>query len=496
MKLIKKYWWFILLFVVLLLLGGYRIFQAKKTKSTMSKKIETTQVELVDISSGLDSSIESMCSVEAVTGAAVIPELGGKVVKIRSKEGVSVKKGQVLFELENIQQRVAVQNARVSLSSAKLALSDLLAKNGSSGSLVTDTQKVQEASVASAKNAYLNAGLKAYSEDIDDQYGAPTISGNYHCEKEGVYTMEVYGSSTKSGASFRFSGLESGVARVTTDSAMSFGSCGLEIIFPKNFRKGITWKIPVPNTRSARHFSAKQTYEQALAGKNLQLAGVKASPQQIAQARARVNQAALQLESAQHNLSKTRVTAPVSGVLTGFNINAGDFVAAFQGQGFVKSVKNLELISYVSAENAQTLVAGAEVFGPEKQNLGTIRLVSPVPDPITKKNKLYITLAKQNSNLIEGTNISCAIQRKIENEIEQSIASQNNIKVPLSSISVVGSDYYIFTLNDGKAHAQKIIPGALLGENIEIHGIKKDTLKTIIRDARGVRDGAMVSIKE
>jgi hypothetical protein len=110
-----------------------------------------------------------------------------------------VRKGDTLFSLENIQERVAVQNAKVALRSAELALSDLENDNNSdlSGSLLSQTQKQQDILIRDAKTTFLNNELQAYPEKSDQSGGAPTLSGNYACLEEGEYILDIYSSSSK-----------------------------------------------------------------------------------------------------------------------------------------------------------------------------------------------------------------------------------------------------------------------------------------------------------
>ena len=66
------------------------------------------------------------------------------------------------------------------------------------------------------------------------------------------------------------------------------------------------------------------------------------------------------------------------------------------------------------------------------------------------------------------------------------------ITVPLSAISVIGTDPHVFVVVDGMAEARAVETGALLGEDVILY---TELTGEIIRDARGVRDGEKVKIQ-
>lgn len=483
---VKKHWKKILIGLVVLFFIQkiYSTFIKEKTQLTVP---ETTKVELFNLYESTTPYVDAFCAVETIDNAPVVPESGGKVTSVSVSEGDSVKKGDVLFSLENIQERVGVQNARVALSSAKLALSDLLANNDktSTASILKQTEQQQNILIENAKNAYLNTDIRAYPEDFDEDSLAPTISGNYICEQEGEYVLELYSSAAKSGSTIRLSGLEKGLTDVSTDYAVPLGECGLEIVFPIDFRKTSTWIVPVPNTRSANHVAAKKNYENALSSKDIVLNNLEASPEQIAQQRARVTQAELQLESAQDSLSKTIIKAPIDGVISSFDIKNGDFISMGSEVGRVQSIGVTELISYVNADEKQYMKKGNKVR--LLDNVFSIESVSPIVDAATKKIKLIIGNDNKD-DLVEGTEYGCQIERSVDSEFKEK--GDGSYTVPLSAISIIGIDPYVFEVLENKVVAVPVQTGALLGDMIVIYAELSNG--SIINDARGIRTGQLI----
>ncbi len=492
MKFVRKHWKKIIVILVVLFFV-HKIYATFINKQAPVENTLSSVVEVFSLSEGKEGVIDAFCSVEARSDVAIIPETSGKVTSVSVQEGAEVKKGETLFSLENINQRVAVQNARVSLRSAELALTELLQDNDqtNTNSLLAQTALQQETLIANAYNRLLNNDLQAYPEDDPENASSagPTINGNYTCKQEGEYIVKVYSSSTESGASISYSGLESGtVSASTSDFGTLLGSCGLELIFPKNFKKNKTWVIPVPNTRSSQYFSVKKDYENALSGKEIVLNNTQASPEAIARERARVTQARLQLESAQNNLSKTIVVAPVSGTLSGFDVEKGDFVSQGADFGRVKSIDELELVAYVNADEQGYLATDSSVdINGEATH---IERVSPTVDSETKKIKVTIAAPKDQA-LVEGTEQSCQITRVLSSA-DSTISMNGGTLIPLSALSIIGIESYVFHIQDSKAVQQKVETGALLGDSIVVYGLEQGN---IIRDARGIREGQDLVIK-
>ena len=473
----------IIIIVLIIIFIVYKIISTFSPKEEESKELHVSPVEVFSLSEIKKGNLDTFCSVETATDAALIAETSGKVESIKFDEGDFVEKGDLILELENINQRLAVQNARVSLQSAELALSELLNDNGEdTSSLLNQTETQQNINVSSARNSYLNNDLMAYPEDYDEDSERPIVSGNYQCDTEGEYVIEVYSSAAKSGASVNVSGLENGRVSVSTDYSVPLLNCGLEIVFPKEFKKDKKWIIPVPNTRSANYISSKNTYANALSGKDLVLNQTQASPERIAQERSRVSQARLQLESAQHQLNKSYIKASVSGTLTDFNSSIGDFISMNQEVAKIKSIDDLELIAYVSPDEKKYISIGSRVTVGDSEF--TIQNISPSVG-IDKKIKVTVSSIEKN-NLTEGTELVCSIERtSLFNDSEDKI-------VPLSAVSIIGTHPYIFELKNGIATKREIETGAILGDSIIIYGTD---FGDIIRDARSIRDGQKVIVK-
>jgi len=488
---VKKYWKWLasILIVSILMVRLYDRFLAPQPPVPV---VKAPVVELYTLGDFLDENINLSCQVEPVSEVAITPEGSGTITKIHVKEGDTVKEGDILFEIENIQERVSVADARVALQSAELAYQEILDNNSQSSgsSLLAQTQAQQDALVYDALNNLFNNDLQAYPEDKpeDANQSAPSIIGNYNCAEEGDYIINVYSSSSVSGASFRYRGLEAGTGTVsTTNFGILLGSCGLELIFPEDFDKNETWIISVPNTRSSSYVSVKKKYEAALETRNIALNKTGLSDQELAQERGRVNQARLRYELALDGLSKTIIRAENNGVLSGFDLDKGDYIASFKSVGNIKTVDQLELVGYINANEKRYIDVDSVVTILDKESI--IKSISATVDSLTRKLKITIA-APEDITLIEGLSVPCSLERSTDAVTRL----DGGAVIPLSAVSIIGIDPYVFILNEeGMVETVSVTTGSILGNQIIVYGLEGGN---IIRDARGIRSGEIVRVKE
>lgn len=202
----------------------------------------------------------------------------------------------------------------------------------------TEAQKVQN-----AYHVLLSSDLTAYSENTDEDATPPTVSGTYVCDEEGIYTLEVFGSKSESGYSYKLSGIESGTDTVGTEQPGPLGTCGLRIQFDANSTYyGSEWHIEIPNKKSSTYVTNRNAYMLAitqaesaiaLAEQAVELAKADAENQNaparseaIARADAAVVQAQARLSRIDSTIADRTLTAPFAGVITDIDILPGETV--------------------------------------------------------------------------------------------------------------------------------------------------------------------------
>ncbi len=293
--------------------------------------------------------------VEAQNAADLAFPVTGIVEQVLVKDGDEVAAGDILVSLQRDALLADRQDAYAAYLRAEADRDELLAGPTSQARSVTatevaiaeetlaQTQREEMEKVNNARRALLSSGLTALSNDGDEDAPAPTVSGTYTCEEEGVYTIDVFRSGALSGFSFRVSGLESGTYTAYTDQPGVFGDCGLYLTFTASESySNSSWTISVPNRQSASYISNLNAYELALeqaennirsAEQALELAEGRATVDNAAprdealkRANASVASAAARLAAVDAGLSDRVIRAPFAGSITDIDVLPGETV--------------------------------------------------------------------------------------------------------------------------------------------------------------------------
>ena len=303
--------------------------------------------------------VRQLVSVSGIAEAEQSAELAfpvtGIVASVEVSEGDLVEVGDVLVTLDNRAQQADRQDALASLSRAVAERDELLAGPSESERGVTsesvdraqealDTTKENEArKIANAKRTLLSTNLTAFSDDEDADATPPTVSGTYTCDTEGVYEIDVFNSSARSGFSYRLSGLEIGTYVGSVDQALAMGECGLRLQFDESSNYFNTdWTIEIPNTKSSAYTASLNAYNLAvtqaesaisLAEQDLMLAQANATNdnapariEDVAKANASIAQAQARLARIDATIEDRILRAPFAGTITEIDILPGETV--------------------------------------------------------------------------------------------------------------------------------------------------------------------------
>jgi len=459
--------------------------------NTEEQEVSIAKVaEIIELRSPYEEGqkIQFEANVKAENETAITAESSGKVTSINKSEGDSVRKGDKLFGLNSRDQQISYQQALVQLDNQKLILQNLEKEFNKDGSSVQEALSEQQQ--LNVKNAYqnlLNNDLRAYPQDNPEEQrgGAPVVTGTYRNIQEGSYFIEVYASGSETGASFRYTGLESGTATVSTTFPVALGNRGLSLTFPENFNKRETWVISIPNENSSSYVQLLNAYESAKKGKDTSLKQSQVTQEQLDQQRNAVRQQQLSVSQASAQLEKTIVRAPFDGNLISFDVTEGSVVSAFSPVGTIKSLGELELEFSISNRDTIYFKENDVVYRGDKV-IGKIEYIAQSLDANTFKNIVRVSLNK-NIKVTEGETISISL---VPNILENSSVETN---IPLTAIKIIGNDPYVGIVNEDNSIT--IVPvetGLLFGSQIEIISGLED-YQIIVKDIRGYSEGDIIN---
>lgn len=217
-------------------------------------------------------------------------------------------------------------------------------------------------------------------------------------------------------------------------------------------------------TLRAEGTSSQAALDQAGAAASSALAQVTATEQAIAAARAQVDLAALQLENVEINIQRTRITAPVAGLVSARNAQVGA-IASAAGQPMFVLIRDgaLELQADLAEQDVLRVMAGQEAslrpVGATVPLSGHVRLVDPTVDATTRLGRVRIAIDD-----------SSQVRSGLFAEAEILIARRSGVALPVTAVQ---------TPADGAARALRVDADGIVSE---------------VDVVTGIRDGALIEI--
>jgi HlyD family secretion protein len=361
----------------------------------------------------------------------------GTVAKTYSDLGKEVKAGDVLAELNISDLLSQLHSAEAGLTLAK---QEVYASNDNLSNVIAE----QDAIVARAhQNIYTN--FTAVPSDDFVSATAPVISGSYNGSVDGSYTIKVYASSSGTGISFNYSGLESGTEPVTTTSDVPLGTHGLFIRFPDASTPGnsylnTTWTIDVPNIRSNTYATAVKDYETALETRDKAIAAAQAnvgiSGQSVSEAK--IAQANATIEGIKARIRDAMIIAPISGLITQFDAEVGQL-----------ATPNTPLISIMSSEGYE-VDAGVSETDIGKISIGdTVSMtLDAFPNETFSGSVFYIAPAETNNQGVISYEVKISFNDN-DSRIKSGLTANIDIETQKKDNVLILPQYAILQNDDG-----------------------------------------------
>lgn len=295
----------------------------------------------------------------------------GRVKNVFVTEGQQVKKDQVLAELEMGDLLAQLSSARAELTIARANMNT-----------VGDEQ---DARVEAAKRA-LYGSLEAYPDDVFATQAAPKIYGSYQGDTNGTYSISIYPSSSTTGASLQFSGLETGTTQLTVDNRVALGTKGLFIQFPSSSDYAYTkWVIPVPNNRSSSYASLKAAYDSAVTARNVAVGNSGVNTNSLLMAR--IDQAQASVNQIYSAITRRKIVAPFAGTISSVGLKTGESTIGISkdtspGVSMLatdqyKVVIKIPEIDVARVSPNTPVSINLDAYGPDVNFVGTLTTINP-----------------------------------------------------------------------------------------------------------------------
>ena len=486
-------------FIMALLFGAGFSLHSKSTEEVVETQEILPTVRVSTVASLVnESSLSLIGTVEAVNQASVQSEASGRIVAVRAALGDTVTAGSVLIQLENASQRAAVLQAEGVYESAIANAS------------VSDVSLVQaQNNLAAANNEARNAIQTAYTTvsngfftQIDTMYRDPNspLPSLFITDGNGQFLRNE-----RKEFQTILPAWQAATAAITANTEISTDiSDALNNVNRTRNLLDVFIKIlqdrdndtlnSEPVEQIIRDFNALrqsldaialrlQTSQTSLvtAAESVNQAELSGTNQNISVANAQVKQALGSLRTAEANLAKTIIRAPIAGEVNRLDVKVGDFVGQ---QTIVAEIANnnaLEVTTFVGETDKDALEIG-QIVKLDGRYDGVITEIANAINQATLKTEVII--ATETEELNNGDTVQIEISG-----IEK--AQNTTIFVPISAVKFTDTAGSVYTVADGKLEAISVELGRITGTSVEIlSGITIED--QIVVDARGLVIGQKV----
>lgn len=380
-------WAWLLLLIVLVAAGAWAWrYQGEGGASKVEfKTVVLTRGEVTEV-------VNATGTLNAVTQVEVGSQVSGIIHKLYVDYNSVVTKGQVLAELDPRTFQAAVEQQQASLNNAEAGLNNALANAVNAG-----------ANVRSAE-----AGIESAQAKLETTRAAQAMAaGNVESARANVEKAQADTENAQLTYDRTRTLLKKDlVARSDVDTART---------------TYLTTKASLAAARAqlkasqASHRSAAATVRSAAADleasrmkRDSTLAQLNGAQAQVKQAESQVRQVRANLQNALVDLSRTRICAPIDGIVLDRKVNIGTTVAAnFQAPDLFTMAKNLDQLEvYTNVDEADmgNVRQGAEATFtidafPGENFKGTVRMVRQAPVTVQNVVTYVVVVSTRNVGL-------------------------------------------------------------------------------------------------
>ncbi|NLW56417.1 MAG: efflux RND transporter periplasmic adaptor subunit [Firmicutes bacterium] len=216
-----------------------------------------------------------------------------------------------------------------------------------------------------------------------------------------------------------------------------------------------------------------------------------ASPEQLDILQAQVRQAEIALEMAKLQLSYTRVTAPISGVIAQFTVEVGSMAAPSAPAGLIVEDSKMKAKALVPESYVNLLRVGDKVVieakaVPGMSFDGTIAAVTPLADQTTRQFPVEISVLNP-SNLLKA-----GMMGTVHLTIGE---ARDQLLIPVDTVLFEGEQTYAYVVEDGYAVRRTLTTGLDSGGMIAVLEGLAEGEQVISRGQHQVKNGMLVEVK-
>jgi len=198
-----------------------------------------------------------------------------------------------------------------------------------------------------------------------------------------------------------------------------------------------------------------------------------------------------QFKEAQARFQRTRITAPMAGILNELRIEEGEYVQPGIPVAVLVETDPVKVVVQVPERDIAYFTVGqrteilADIKGRQQSAEGTITFISELADAQTRSTRMEITVSNRDGLLRSGQIVRARLTRRI---------LENVIFVPLLAVIPLEEGRAVYVVESGQAQRREVTLGAIKGDRVQVTEGLKPGDQLIIAGHRFVAPGQKVKV--
>jgi len=172
-----------------------------------------------------------------------------------------------------------------------------------------------------------------------------------------------------------------------------------------------------------------------------------------------------QLKEVQARLERTRIIAPIAGILNDLPAEEGEYVQEGTAVAEIVETDPVKVVVQAPERDVPFFSVGqkaavlADIKGREQSAAGTITFISELADPQTRSTRMEITVANKDGLLRSGQIVRARLTRRI---------LENVIMIPLLAVIPMEDGKAVYVVESGLAQRRDVKLGIIKGDRIQV----------------------------
>lgn len=198
-----------------------------------------------------------------------------------------------------------------------------------------------------------------------------------------------------------------------------------------------------------------------------------------------------QLDEIEARLNRTRISAPLSGVLNNLLVEEGEYVDPGNAVAEIVETDPVKAVVEIPESDVGFFTVGdqaevrTDIKGEENVQVGTLTFISELADPQTRSTRVEISLANKQRLLRSGQIVRVRLTRRI---------LKDAIFIPLLAVIPMEDGKAVYVVNSTEAQRREVELGIIMRDRVQVKKGLKPGDRLIIAGHRFVAPGQTVNV--